>query len=76
VTRSVDLSFSPFKTSNLKCHSTLKLCPSTKHTTFTLGDFKVFRGNLENAAKVPADTGGSKRSQGVLCGVLTKVDYG
>jgi hypothetical protein len=31
---------------------------------------------LENAAKVPADTGGSKRSQGVLSGVLTKVDYG
>jgi hypothetical protein len=36
----------------------------------------VFRENLENAAKVPADTGESKRSQGVLSGVLTKVDYG
>jgi hypothetical protein len=29
---------------------------------------------LENAAKVPADTGGSIRSQGVLSGVLTMVD--
>jgi muramoyltetrapeptide carboxypeptidase LdcA involved in peptidoglycan recycling len=29
---------------------------------------------LENAAKVPADTGGSIRSQEVLSGVLTMVD--
>jgi hypothetical protein len=36
----------------------------------------VFRGNLENVAKVPADTGGSTRSQGFLSGVLTRVDYG
>jgi hypothetical protein len=36
----------------------------------------VFRENLENTAKVLADTGGSLRSQGVLSGVLTKVDYG
>jgi hypothetical protein len=36
----------------------------------------VFRENLENATKVPVDTGGSIRSQGFLSGVLTKVDYG
>jgi hypothetical protein len=36
----------------------------------------VFRGNLDNAAKVSADTGGSIRSQGFLSGALTKVDYG
>jgi hypothetical protein len=41
------------------------LCPSTKYTTFTLGDFEVFRENLENTTKVPADTGGSKGVQGV-----------
>jgi hypothetical protein len=41
-----------------------------------LGEFEVFRENLENAAKVPADTGGSTRSQGFLSGVLTKVNYG
>jgi hypothetical protein len=52
------------------------LCSPTKYTTFVLGEFEVFRENLENAAKVPADTGGSIRSQGVLSGVLTKVDYG
>jgi hypothetical protein len=37
-----------------------------------LEDFEVFREKLENAAKVPVDTGGSKRVQGVLSGVLTK----
>jgi hypothetical protein len=37
-----------------------------------LEDFEVFREKLENAAKVPADTGRSKRVQGVLFGVLTK----
>jgi hypothetical protein len=52
------------------------LCPSTKHTTFVLGEFEVFRGNLENAAKVPTDTGGSKGVKGVLSGVLIRVDYG
>jgi hypothetical protein len=36
----------------------------------------VFRGILENAAKVSTDTGGSTRSQGFLSGVLTKVDCG
>jgi hypothetical protein len=42
------------------------LCPSTKYTTFVLGEFEVFRGNLENAAKVPADIGGQKGSHGVF----------
>jgi hypothetical protein len=41
------------------------LCPSIKYTTFVLGEFGVFRENLENVAKVPADTGGSKGVQGV-----------
>jgi hypothetical protein len=36
----------------------------------------VFRKNLENAAKVPADMDGSTRSQGFFSRVLTKVDYG
>jgi hypothetical protein len=52
------------------------LCPSTKHITFVLGEFEVFRENLENAAKVPTDIDGSTRSQGFLSGILTKVDYG
>jgi hypothetical protein len=52
------------------------LCPSTKHTTFVLGEFEVFRENLENAAKVPADMDGSTRSQGFLSRVLTKVNFG
>jgi hypothetical protein len=52
------------------------VCPSTKYTTFVLGEFEVFRRNLENAAKVPADMDGSTRSQGFLSRVLTKVDYG
>jgi hypothetical protein len=52
------------------------LCPSTKYTTFLLGEFEVFRENLENTAKVPAATGESKGVQGVLSGVLTKVDFG
>jgi hypothetical protein len=52
------------------------VCPSTKYTTFVLGEFEVFRENLENAAKVPADIDGSTRSQGFLSGVLTKVNYG
>jgi hypothetical protein len=34
------------------------------YTTFVLGEFEVFTENLENAAKVPADTGGSKGVQG------------
>jgi hypothetical protein len=42
------------------------LCPSTKHTTFVLEEFEVFRGNLENAAKVPADIGGQKEPRGVF----------
>jgi hypothetical protein len=52
------------------------LCPSIKHTTFVLGEFEVFRENLENEAKVPADMDGSTRSQGFLSEVLTKVDHG
>jgi hypothetical protein len=52
------------------------LCPSIKHTTFVLGEFEVFRENLNNAAKVPADMDGSTRSQGFLSEVLTKVDHG
>jgi hypothetical protein len=34
----------------------------------------VFRENLENEAKVPADMDGSTRSQGILSRVLTKVN--
>jgi hypothetical protein len=41
-----------------------------------LGEFEVFRRNLENAAKVSADIDGSKGVKGFLSGVLTKVDYG
>jgi hypothetical protein len=52
------------------------MCPSTKYTTFVLGEFEVFRGNLENAVKDPADMDGSTRSQGFLSGVLTKVNFG
>jgi hypothetical protein len=52
------------------------VCPSTKYTTFVFGEFVVFRENLENAAKVPADMGGSTRSQGFLSRVLTKVNFG
>jgi hypothetical protein len=40
------------------------LCSKKKYTTFILGEFEVFRENLENAAKVPADTGRSKGVQG------------
>jgi hypothetical protein len=36
----------------------------------------VFRENLENAAKVPAHTGGPVGVKGFLSMVLTKVDYG
>jgi hypothetical protein len=54
----------------------MKMCPSTKHTTFVLGEFEMFRENLENAAKVPADMDGSTRSQRFLSGVLTKVNCG
>jgi hypothetical protein len=35
------------------------------YTTFVLGEFEVFRENFEKAAKVPANTGGSKGVQGV-----------
>jgi hypothetical protein len=44
----------------------------TKYTTFVLGEFEVFRENLENAAKVLADMDGSTRSQGFLSGVLPR----
>jgi hypothetical protein len=40
------------------------MCPSTKYTTFVLGEFEVFRENLENAAKVPADMGGQQGVKG------------
>jgi hypothetical protein len=36
----------------------------------------VSRGNLVKAAKVAANTGGSRGVKGFLSGVLTKVDYG
>jgi hypothetical protein len=39
------------------------MCLSTKHTTFVLGEFEVFRKNLENAAKVPADMVGQQESR-------------
>jgi hypothetical protein len=41
-----------------------------------LGEFEVFRENLENAAKVPGDIGGQKEPRGFLSGVLTKVNFG
>jgi hypothetical protein len=41
-----------------------------------LGEFEVFRENLENAAKVPAGIDGATRSQRFLSGVLTKVNFG
>jgi hypothetical protein len=40
------------------------LCPSTKYTTFVLGEFEVFRGNLENAAKVLDDMEGQRVFKG------------
>jgi hypothetical protein len=42
------------------------------YTTFVLGEFEVFRSNLENTTKVPGDIGGSKGVYGVLSRVLTK----
>jgi hypothetical protein len=48
----IDQGFSPFSTSNLKCRSTWKLFPMKSYTTFILGEFEVFRWNLENATKV------------------------
>jgi hypothetical protein len=54
----------------------MKNVPSTKYTTFVLGEFEVFWENLENAAKVPADMDGSTRSQRFMSGVLTKVNFG
>jgi hypothetical protein len=54
----------------------MKMCSSTKYTTFVLGEFEVFREKLENASKVLADMGGSTRSQGFLSGVLTKANFG
>jgi hypothetical protein len=50
--------FSPFSTQNLKRHPTWKLCISKNWKTFILGDFEVFRWNLENVAKVPEDIQG------------------
>jgi hypothetical protein len=35
------------------------------YTTSVLGEFEVFRENFEHAAKVPADSSGSKGVQGV-----------
>jgi hypothetical protein len=60
VPRGIDLHFSRISTPNFQCHSTWKLCPSTKYTTFTLGEFEVFRWNLENAAKVLGDIEGQR----------------
>jgi hypothetical protein len=54
----------------------MKSVSLNKTHNFVLGEFEVFRENLENAAKVPADIDGSTRSQGFLSGILTKVDYG
>jgi hypothetical protein len=36
----------------------------------------VFRGNLKNAAEIPADMDGSTRNQRFLSRVLTKVNFG
>jgi hypothetical protein len=40
-----------------------------------LGYFEVFRKNLENVAKIPADMDGSTRNQRFLSRVLTKVNF-
>jgi hypothetical protein len=40
------------------------MCLSIKHTTFVFGEFEMFRKNLENATKVPADMDGSTRVKG------------
>jgi hypothetical protein len=74
VPASVDQTLSPNSTSNWTCHSTWKLCPSTNYTTFTFGEFEVFRWNLENAAKVLELTWMSKGFKGSLTRVLTKLD--
>jgi hypothetical protein len=41
-----------------------------------LGDFEVFRWNLENAAKVPGDIGGQRVFKGFWLGFWPKVDQG
>jgi hypothetical protein len=43
----------------------MKLVSLDKIHNFTLGEFEVFRLNLENVAKVPGDIRGSKGVQGV-----------
>jgi hypothetical protein len=68
-------SFSPFSTQNLKCHPTWNLCPSKNWTTFILGDFGVFRWNLENAAKVPEDIQRHQGFSGVLPCFWPRVDH-
>jgi hypothetical protein len=75
VTTNVDQAFSRISTLNLECHSTWNLCPSTKYTTFTFGEFEVFRWNLENAAKVLGDIRGSKGVQGVWLGFWPNLDH-
>jgi hypothetical protein len=54
----------------------MELVSPNKRHHFCIGEFEVFRENLENATKVPADIDGSTRRQGFLSGVLTKVGYG
>jgi hypothetical protein len=75
VTLGVDQAFSRISTPNLKCHSTWKLCSSTKYTTFTLEEFEVFRWNLENVAKVLGDIRGSKGVQRVWLGFWPNLDH-
>jgi hypothetical protein len=57
--------FHPFtlQISNATQHES---CVPRKTTTFVLGEFEVFRQNLENATKVPDDIGGSKGVYGVF----------
>jgi hypothetical protein len=74
--KGVDLHFSPFCTSNQQWHSTWKLCPLTNYTTFTLGDFEVFRWILDNAAKVSGDIGGSKGVLGFWLGFWPNLSKG
>jgi hypothetical protein len=53
-----------------------KLVSLDKMHNFCIGRISSVWENLKNEAKVPADMGGSTRSQGFLSGVLTKVNFG
>jgi hypothetical protein len=68
-------SYAFFSTQNLKCQWTWMLCPSKNWTAFILGDFEVFRWNLENAAKVPEDVQRHQVFSGVWPCLWPRVDH-